>query len=121
MNIVTQNGKKYRWIWDTWWETDIDHLYIFTAISRRVCFRKEDENIACIQTYHTPEQLVKLGYMELVYKTKPTKVVNLSEWDRWKTLEEIKAMDEVPEFEDFLTENDPVKIRLFKLESQGVS
>ena len=66
---ITHNNKSYRWIGDKWGETFIDEYSIFWQWDMLVYFQYGSD---IIKTYHTPEQLVKLGYLEEVKENKQT-------------------------------------------------
>ena len=67
---LEHNWKEYKWSGDKWGEREIDYLVPFVSLTSRVCFRRKDELTWCVETHHTPEQLVKLGYLEEVKENK---------------------------------------------------
>ena len=78
---ITHNNKTYRWIGDKWGETFIDEYSIFWQWDMLVYFQYGSD---IIKTYHTPEQLVKLGYLEEVKENKQTLTLPEMEykWER---------------------------------------
>lgn len=71
MQITTPTGT-YKWIGDKWGDTTIDNVsLILDEVSVYNCVVVHSTDILrTIYTFHTPEQLVKLWYMELI-ETKP--------------------------------------------------
>jgi len=78
MQITTPTGT-YKWIGDKWGEAIIDSVYWTNDNRYRDLIQvRVFEKQYSICTYHTPEQLVKLGYMELVEETTENKPM-----DKW--------------------------------------
>lgn len=65
---ITHNWKTYKWIGKYWWEKDITDVWKISVTYWEVWFTDKYQWV--LRTYHTPEQLVKLWYMELI-ETKP--------------------------------------------------
>ena len=101
---ITHNNKTYRWIGDKWGETFIDEYSIFWQWDMLVYFQYGSD---IIKTYHTPEQLVKLGYLEEVKENKQTLTLPEMEykWEReyyrnWIKLEKLK---EIPSYDEMVS------------------
>lgn len=100
---ITHNGNTYKWIGDKWGTIDVkthQHLVIEWEI-----VDIEDDYDYFFSTFHTLEQLVKLGYMELVEETKPTywyiETSEMKKSEHWEIFKEWKNKNWTVEWASF--------------------
>ena len=79
---ITHNWKTYKWIGDMYWHTNLWwHTMLISDITWWIYF--DYWMWKALYTYHTPEQLVKLGYMELITKPCDHKNASIWIWPEW--------------------------------------
>ena len=137
---ITHNWKTYKWIGNFYWtiptywldtELRVDWLGRIEIVSYTHPPLERTTISHSYSTYHTPEQLVKLGYMELITKPEEKPTECLSHWEcaymkNWKLLCTLcdkdcriifkkpyhdKAMDEVHWVEEEIPEVQPLYIK----------
>lgn len=115
MEIITPTGK-YKWIGKYWgttyvWDCDLD-----LTITSDVQIIHWLKDVFIIWTHHTPEQLVKLGYLELITKPEEKPKYDNTSF-AWKVPAEEydRIMDEVHGFSEpdkIVTDENWVKYKL---------
>ena len=75
---LTHNWKEYKWIGDKWGEQTITNFWVNFRGTVWIHYDYEDLWTITSETEHTPEQLVKLGYLEEVKENKELPV-----YDAW--------------------------------------